>query len=371
MLGQRDDAERDRHPRLDPRRRILLVRIALDPDQFGRAAADVEQDRAPPLGVEQRRAADHGKRRLGLAVDHLEPDAGLGGDAGPKAVGIGGRAAGLGCDQPQAFGLAVADLVAADAERRDGAVDRRLADGTGRGNAFAQPDDPRKRIHHAKTVAGRTGDQKPAIIGAKVERGIDTVSPWPPQPTLTGLRGPQGLRAAAYPHSSKLSFRGPHTGPPKKITVHGNFSSAKGLRNNPSHRTMPNQALSGGDAVRYLSRNPRNRAENPSISGVFRCKITRRRPPWKTLSHCKNTVSGSRCAARKTTRWSAARANTPTISRLPGQAYCWMVRSSHAHGIIKGYRHGRRQGDAGRARRLDRQGSAKPPATTPSPAACR
>jgi hypothetical protein len=33
-------------------------------------------------------------------------------------------------------------------------------------------------------------------------------------------------------------------GPPKKITVHGNFSSAKGLRNNPSHRTMPNQTLS-------------------------------------------------------------------------------------------------------------------------------
>jgi hypothetical protein len=31
MLGQSDDAERDRHPRLDPWRRILLGRIALDP----------------------------------------------------------------------------------------------------------------------------------------------------------------------------------------------------------------------------------------------------------------------------------------------------------------------------------------------------
>ena len=175
MLGQRDDAERDRHPRLDPRRRILLGGIALDPDQLGRAAADIEQDGAPPLCVEQRRAADHGQRRLGFAIDHLEPDAGLARDAGAKAVGIGGGAAGLGCDQPQAAGLAVADLVAADAERRDGAVDRRLADGTGCGNALAQPNDPRKRIHHAKTVASRTGDQKPAIIGAKVERGIDTV----------------------------------------------------------------------------------------------------------------------------------------------------------------------------------------------------
>ena len=200
MLGQRDDAERDRHPRLDPRRRILLGRIALDPDQFGRAAADIEQDRAPPLGVEQRRAADHGKRRFGLAVDHLEPDAGLGSDAVAKAVGIGGGAAGLGRDQPQAVGLAVADLVAADAERRDGAVDRRLADGTGRGNTFAEPDDPRERIDHAKTVASRTGDQKPAIIGAKVERGIDAGSARvPPQPTLTGLR------AASRPSRSRVS----------------------------------------------------------------------------------------------------------------------------------------------------------------------
>ena len=175
MLGQSDDAERDRHPRLDPRRRVLFGGVALDPDQLGRAAADIEQDGAPPLYVEQRRATDHGQRRFGLAIDHLEPDAGLARDAGAKAVGIGGGAAGLGCDQPQAAGLAIADFIAADAERRDGAVDRRLADRAGCRNAFAEPDDPRKRIHHAKTVASRTGDQKPAIIGAKVERGINTV----------------------------------------------------------------------------------------------------------------------------------------------------------------------------------------------------
>ena len=80
---------------------FVLGRIALDPDQFGRAAADVEQDGAPPLGIEQRRAADHGQRRLGLAVDHFEPDAGLGRDPIPKAVGVRRRAAGFGRDQPQ------------------------------------------------------------------------------------------------------------------------------------------------------------------------------------------------------------------------------------------------------------------------------
>ena len=175
ILGDGDDAERDRHPGLYARRRVLLFRIALDPDQFRRSAADVEQDGAPSLWVEQRRAADHGQRRLGLAVDHFQPDAGLAGDLVPETVGIVGRAAGFGRDQPQAARLAVADLVAADAERRNGAVDRGFADGTGRRDALAQPDDPRKRIDHAKAVAGGTGDQEPAIIGAKVERGVDAI----------------------------------------------------------------------------------------------------------------------------------------------------------------------------------------------------
>src|SRR5437763_4692456 len=52
MFGQLDHAERNRHPSLDPRRGVLLVRIALDPDQFGRSAADVEQNGAPPSFIE-------------------------------------------------------------------------------------------------------------------------------------------------------------------------------------------------------------------------------------------------------------------------------------------------------------------------------
>ena len=84
MLGERHDAERDRHPGLDPRRCVLLGGIALDPHQFGRAAADVEQDGAPSPGVEQRRAADHGQRRLGLAIDNFELNAGFLRDAGAK-----------------------------------------------------------------------------------------------------------------------------------------------------------------------------------------------------------------------------------------------------------------------------------------------
>ena len=142
MLGQRDDAERNRHPRLDARRGVRLVRIALDPHQFGRAAADVEQDGAPPLRVEQRRAADHGERGFRLAVDHLELDASFGCDPVAKTVGIGGGAAGFGRDQPQPFCLLGLDLVAADAQRDDGAFDRGVTDAAGRRDALAEPDDP-------------------------------------------------------------------------------------------------------------------------------------------------------------------------------------------------------------------------------------
>ena len=56
---------------------------------------------------------------------------------------------------------------------------------------------------------------------------------------------------------------------------------------------------------------------------------------------------------------------------LPGQAYAWIVRSSHAHGIIRGIDTVGRQNDARRARRLDRRRPRRRPITAPSPAACR
>src|SRR5215475_2541062 len=85
MLRQRHDAERDRHPTLYARLGRLLRRIALDSYQFGRAATDIEQDRAAAFWIEQRRAADHRERRLGLAVNDFEADAGFGRDTVAEA----------------------------------------------------------------------------------------------------------------------------------------------------------------------------------------------------------------------------------------------------------------------------------------------
>ena len=48
-----------------------------EPHQFRRAAADVEQDDALGLRIDQRRAAGRGEPRFGFAIDDLELDADL------------------------------------------------------------------------------------------------------------------------------------------------------------------------------------------------------------------------------------------------------------------------------------------------------
>ena len=155
--------------------------------------------------------------------------------------------------------------------------------------------------------------------------------PQAPQPTLTGLRRPHDLRAAAYRHSSKLSFRG--RAGRHGISVHGNLSSAK-ARCNPSHGPCPIRRCRPGS--RALLSGTREACENPAFQVIFQCKIARRRPRSKTLSHCKNTVSGSRCAARRTTRWSAARANTPTTSPCPARPMPGWSAPATPTAIIKG-----------------------------------
>ena len=209
------------------------------------------------LRIEQRRAADHRERGFGLAVDHFEPDAGLGRDPVPETVGVRRRAAGFGGDQPQAFGPPGLDFVAADAERSDGAFDRGFADAAGRRDALAQPDDPRERIDHAKSVAGRTGDQQPAIVGAKVERGVDAGS--------RGQRRPTHCAAFVHRRYAALAVVSARRGAVAKprIIVHPKCLSAateadeefpftetlaapSGGATAVHIATMPNQALSCG-----------------------------------------------------------------------------------------------------------------------------
>ena len=114
-----DHADRQRHPGADAVGHAPAAAIAapaeVDPDEFRRAAADVEEEDAGGVRIDQRGAAGDRQARLGLARDDLEGQAGLGAHALDEFGAVLGRAAGLGGDQPGAADLAVGELGAADA----------------------------------------------------------------------------------------------------------------------------------------------------------------------------------------------------------------------------------------------------------------
>ena len=87
------------------------------------------------------------------------------------------------------------------------------------------------------------------------------------------------------------------------------------------------------------------------------------------LEQIRHRPAGAR--ARKTRPCCAARAAIPTTSTSPGQAYAVMVRSRYAHGTIRRHRHRGGAQAAGRARRLYRGRSRRPPASSRSNAAWR
>ena len=145
----------------------------VDPDELRRAAADVEEDDAGGVRVDQRGAAGDGEPRLGLARDDLEREAGLLADAVDELRAVLGRAAGLGGDQPGAGDVAVGELGAADLERLDGADHRRLAEAAVGADPLAEPDDAREGVDDAEAVVARRGDQQAAIVGAEIERGVE------------------------------------------------------------------------------------------------------------------------------------------------------------------------------------------------------
>ena len=98
--------------------------------------------------------------------------------------------------------------------------------------------------------------------------------------------------------------------------------------------TMPNQALSiGYGCVIWLA------AAKSRKNRHFRCipcKIIRLHLLSKTPSHCKNSASGSRSSRKEDDTLVRGKGKYTDDFNLPGQAYAWIVRSSHAHGIIRG-----------------------------------
>ena len=171
FFSKRHHADRQRGPSDDM---AGEARRALPPDidqrDLGRTAPDVEQHDALSVALDQRAAAGHGEPRLGLPVDDFERQAGLGLDPCKELGAVRSGTAGLGRNQPRALDRPVAQLVAADLQRLDGAVHRRFGQASVGSQPLAQPDDARERVDDAE-LAGPTGHrhQQAAIIGAEVK----------------------------------------------------------------------------------------------------------------------------------------------------------------------------------------------------------
>src|SRR6185295_14221320 len=172
-----------------------------------------------------------------------------------------------GCDQPQAAGPAVPDLVAADGKRRDGALHCRLADRAGLGNALAEADDPREGVDDAEPVAGGTGDQQPAIVGAEVERRIDGgVHRCRSQPG----RAPARLMAIAKPRMivHQMSFRGP----PAVMELPFAETLAAPISGAIHHNDHALSCVVVGGRVRYWVENPWEPRKNPAFQVIFNAR---------------------------------------------------------------------------------------------------
>ncbi len=211
------------------------------------------------LGVHQRRAAGRRQPRLGLAIDDLELEPDLLGDAGAELRAVLGRAAGLGRDQRarvrgRGSGPAL-HLVATDGKRLDGTAHGGITDATRGRYPLPEPDDAGEGVDHPEAVAGRTGDQQPAIIGAEIERGIG-----PPR------RAPAGR--ARHPGAA-------------------------------DHRASAARAAAAADRlVRPLSRRPESRPPVRRPSSLISCLPAAPKPPGSTAQHVQiqigSTVARSR-----------------------------------------------------------------------------
>ena len=176
-LADVDDADRERHPRADAVGHAPAPAVGwwrqIDPHQFRRTAADIEEDDAGSGRIDQRGAAGDREPRFGLARHNLEGEAGLVPDAGDEFLAVLGSAAGLGGDHAGAADVSFGKLAAAHLQRLDGARHRRLAQAAVGADPLAEAHDPRECVDDAEAMIARRGDEEAAVVGAEIEGAIE------------------------------------------------------------------------------------------------------------------------------------------------------------------------------------------------------
>ena len=176
-------------------RQGVLAAAEVEPDQLGRAAADVEHQREIAAEIDQRGTAGDCQLGLRLAADDGDVEPGLGARPLQELVRVGGEPAGLGGDQTGADHLVPPDLGRTHFQRIDRALDGGLRQTAARGDALTEPDDARERVDHLETAPRGARDQQPAVVGAEIERGIGRFGSGGPRrrPFESGAVGGSGL----------------------------------------------------------------------------------------------------------------------------------------------------------------------------------
>ncbi len=172
----------------------------LEPDEFGRAAADIEHQRAVVIVPQKRRAADRGQPRFLLGGDDVELDAGRLAHTRQQHIGIGRPAAGLGGDGPEPHAGMAADALGTDDEGIHGPRDCGLGQKARLRHALAQPHGTGEGFDHPEApTTGRDRDQQTAIVGPQIDRRQHRLTV--PPPALAGGRarfGRAGMRLDGF-----------------------------------------------------------------------------------------------------------------------------------------------------------------------------
>ncbi|CAH2599858.1 protein of unknown function [Rhodovastum atsumiense] len=140
------------------------------PGQFGRAAADVEQQGATAAAAQQRGATFQREFRFFPAGDDVDGKSGFLAHAVEELRPVIGAAAGLGGDGADSADGAACEAGSAAMQSGHGAFHRVGAEAAGTVQSFAEADDAAEAVEDAKPVAGGGPYQEPAIIGAKIQR---------------------------------------------------------------------------------------------------------------------------------------------------------------------------------------------------------
>ena len=168
---------------LGERRRSAAARAG-KPDDLRRAAADIEQQNRFGRRIRERSAAVGGEMRLGFAIDDFEFEARAFRRRARRirAPFSAARQASVAISRARVTSRA-SILARQICERLDRALDRRFAEPPGLRNSFAEPHDAGKGIDDPESgrvaaMIDRPRDQKPAIVGAEIERSISRRAPF-------------------------------------------------------------------------------------------------------------------------------------------------------------------------------------------------